>query len=171
MWVTYCWHGLAFVQIRNKIKWCKVWGVKLPCGLDWGTEWSIYIGSADLTVGSFGGTIFEWCKEEPNGLPTIVLVPYWFNEDSAGIAVISGTDPEASSVTYRIKETPEHGEVVLINPSSGTFRYTPKLHYSGVDVISVVANDGKEDGPEQALTLRIFGIADAPEMSVSGMLV
>ena len=69
----------AFVQIRNKIKWCKVWGgFKLPCGLDWGTEWSILIGSADLSVGTFGGTIFEWCNTEPNGLPQVTAKTYYF---------------------------------------------------------------------------------------------
>jgi len=118
----------------------------------------------DFSVGTFGGTIFEWCNHEPNTLPEVTVIVYDFFEDTAGSFKLQGTDSDGDKVTFRIKESAAHGEVVLNNPSTGAATYTPGLHWCGTDTITVVANDGKEDGSPQQLQLQVAPIADAPEV-------
>jgi len=130
----------------------------------WGSEWSIKLGGVDFSVGSFGGTIFEICNNEPNNLPEVTVVVYSFREDVTGSFVLLGTDADADKVTFRIQGSAANGEVVLNNPSTGAATYTPRLHWCGTDTITVVANDGKEDGPPQQLMLEVAPVADAPEV-------
>ena len=94
-------------------------GLKVPCGLTWGSEASLHIGSADLSVGTFGGTIFEWCNFEPNKLPVVNAVTFYFEEDTVGIRTLTGSDEDDDSLTFHLQQTPAHGEVVMINENKG----------------------------------------------------
>lgn len=128
-----------------------------------GSEWSILIGSADLTVGTFGGeswpgyfrdstsrftlasnrrpppltsfvafipgTIFEWCNTEPNGLPTVSDIVYYFNEDTPGVRKLEGSDPDGDSVTFQLVGTTEFGELLFTNPSQGAPEYRQMVEW------------------------------------------
>lgn len=112
------------------------------------------------------GTIFEWCNTEPNALPAVTDVVYYFNEDTPGVRKLQGTDPDGDSVKFELTGTTEFGELLFTNPSQGTFEYKPGLHFSGEDTLTVVANDGKENGPPRKIKLVTYGLADAPTIEV-----
>lgn len=93
--------------------------MKIPCGLAWGTEWSIHLGSAELTVGTFSGTIFEWCNFEPNELPTVDALEYYFLEDTSGRRRLQGSDPEGSSLSFHVETLPAYGELIWLSSTQG----------------------------------------------------
>ena len=57
------------------------------------------------------------------------------------VGTLSATDPEGDGVTFLLVTAPEHGAVILSDPGSGEFCYTPKAGYTGADRFRYVARD------------------------------
>ena len=81
-----------------------------------------------------------------NRAPSVGAIP----EASLSVAAQSGTrtvgtlratDPEGDAVTYLLVTAPEHGSVILTDPTVGTYCYTPKPGYTGSDRFRYVARD------------------------------
>ena len=156
----------AFVQVRDSIKWCKVWGISIPCGLDWGSEWSIYLGGVDFGIDGYAGTIFEWCNTKPNELPVVDPTDFYYVEDVRSTQTFGSTDADDDKVMFAITGSPAHGVATLLNPSTGTFVYRPNKHYSGTDTLVCTPNDGSDDGEATTVTLHVDPVADAPTVTV-----
>ena len=54
---------------------------------------------------------------------------------------LASSDPEGDAVTYLLVTAPEHGSVVLSDPATGEFCYTPRADYTGADRFRYVARD------------------------------
>ena len=84
--------------------------------------------------------------DEFNRAPSVGAIP----ENRLSVAAQSGirtfgtlasNDPEGDAVSYLLVSAPEHGSVILTDPASGAFCYTPKDGYTGSDKFRYVARD------------------------------
>ena len=63
------------------------------------------------------------------------------DEDVAVNAQLQAFDPDGDALTYSKLTGPFHGTVTGLNAATGTFTYTPSLHYFGPDSITFRAKD------------------------------
>ena len=84
--------------------------------------------------------------DEINRAPSVGAIP----EKRLSVAAQSGirtfgtlssSDPEGDAVSYLLVSAPEHGALILTDPASGAFCYTPKDGYTGSDKFRYVARD------------------------------
>lgn len=54
---------------------------------------------------------------------------------------ISGNDPENDNLYYLIVSYPKKGVIEMLDPASGTYKYTPNAKYTGRDSFSYVVRD------------------------------
>lgn len=66
------------------------------------------------------------------------------NEDKSGNVVLSASDPEGTSLSWRVYSGPANGSVSFSGSgSSRTFTYTPSSNYHGPDSFTVEVTDGQ----------------------------
>ena len=54
---------------------------------------------------------------------------------------LASSDPEGDAVTYLLVTAPEHGSVILSDPATGAYCYTPRADYTGADKFRYVVRD------------------------------
>jgi len=95
-----------------------------------------YGGTDTATV-----TIAFGLNHRPTAVDTIV-------SGGAGTPVsgtLVATDADGDALTFSITNSPAHGSVVLDNPATGAFTYTPAAGYVGPDIFYFKVNDGQVD--------------------------
>ena len=86
------------------------------------------------------------------------------SEDTPSAAVaISAADVDGDTLSYGVKAgaAPVRG-VVSFNQAAGTFTYTPNANVNGSDAFTIVVSDGRGGTTEQAVTVAIVPVYDAP---------
>jgi VCBS repeat-containing protein len=91
-------------------------------------------------------------------------------EDSASAATaIGASDVDGDTLAYSEKPGagPAHGSVSF-NQAAGTFTYTPAPNYNGSDSFTIVIDDGHGGTAEQAVSVTVTGVNDAPTAPANG---
>jgi VCBS repeat-containing protein len=91
--------------------------------------------------------------------------PAAFNEDNALAGTVRATDIESDALTYAVGTRPANGSVTV--NTDGSYVYTPKANYNGVDSFTVTASDGKGGTATQTVKLTINAVNDLPVVSAS----
>jgi hypothetical protein len=106
-------------------------------------------------------------NDPPQGISSTIQV----TEDTVFNGTLTATDPENDPLTYSVptptaspvpSPDPRLGTLSLLNPSTGTFRYTPKPNKTGTESIKFVVSDGKLKSAPATLTINIAPIPDSP---------
>jgi VCBS repeat-containing protein len=82
-------------------------------------------------------------------------------EDVAVGGTLSASDPNGSSVVFSIVTNGAKG-VVIVNPSTGAFSYTPGANLNGSDRFTYKVNDGTLDSNVATIDVSISPVNDAP---------
>jgi VCBS repeat-containing protein len=91
-------------------------------------------------------------------------------EDSASAATsIGASDVDGDTLTYSTKAGfgPANGSVSY-NQGTGTFTYTPVPNFNGSDSFTIVIDDGNGGTAEQAVSVTVTPVNDAPTAPAAG---
>lgn len=80
-------------------------------------------------------------------------------EDAALLVVLSGTDPESSSLSYATVALPAHGTLTGSPPN---LTYQPNSNYNGTDSFTFRVNDGQLNSAPVTVNLTITPVNDLP---------
>ena len=99
-----------------------------------------------------------------NQPPVAVAKSLTVDEDVVGSVVLSGTDPEGSTLTITISQPPAHGSVVC----TPTFAcaYSPQANYHGPDTFTYIATDGVLNSSEAVVAVTVVPQNDRPVVVV-----
>jgi VCBS repeat-containing protein len=103
--------------------------------------------------------------EAPNEPPVAADASFSATEDTAFSGSLNAIDPQGDALTYSVASQPANGSVVLDDPSSGAFTYTPNPGFNGVDTFTFLANDGEFDSETATATITVGAVNDAPSFS------
>ncbi len=81
-------------------------------------------------------------------------------EDREATVQFQGSDADGDSLTYRIVQSPEHGEIVQ---RAGLWLYNPVANFHGTDSFSYVASDGSADSQPTAVSVSVAASQDEVE--------
>ena len=81
------------------------------------------------------------------------------DEDEPVSVTLSGTDPDGSTLTYKVETQPAHGTLTGNAPK---LTYTPDKNYSGGDSFTFSVSDGKKTSALATVTLNIGDVNDVP---------
>ena len=84
------------------------------------------------------------------------------NEDTPLSGILVAADVDLQPLTYTIVNNGSKGNVVITNPSTGAFVYTPDPNANGTDSFSFLASDGLIDSNASTVTITINPVNDAP---------
>jgi hypothetical protein len=74
-------------------------------------------------------------------------------EDTAKAIVLTGSDPEGSSLTFSIVSGPSHG---ILSGTAPNLTYTPALNYHGPDSFTFKVNDGSLDSAVAMVSISVI---------------
>ena len=83
------------------------------------------------------------------------------DEDVAVTGQISATDVDGDTLSFTTTTAPQNG-VVVLNPSTGEFTYTPNSHHNGADSFIVTISDGNGGTTTSTVTIDVTPVNDAP---------
>ena len=90
-----------------------------------------------------------------NTPPTATGASLTTHANRALAATLTGADVDSDPLTFRIATNPTQGSLVLTNPLTGAFSYTPTANTLGTASFSFVANDGYIDSPPATVTISV----------------
>ena len=96
-----------------------------------------------------------------NTAPVAAAAAFIQDEDMTITGTVQATDVENTPLAYAVVTGPGHG-VLLLNPNTGAFSYTPAAHYFGGDSFSFKVNDGLADSNVATVTLTVNAVNDRP---------
>ncbi len=99
-----------------------------------------------------------------NDAPIASSLPYTLNQDATVDVVPSATDVDGDALTYTVLTRPTHGNLTLVG-SGPTQRYAPNPGYSGTDLFTYLANDGKTNSNTATVSFTVNAINHAPVAS------
>ena len=99
-----------------------------------------------------------------NGAPQVDSQTFTGNEDTNLSGQIIATDPENNTLTYSLVGQPANG-VITLNPTTGTFVYTPKANFNGPDSFVVTVTDDHGNTTTTTVGLTVTAVNDAPVVS------
>lgn len=79
------------------------------------------------------------------------------DEDTEVDILLSGTDPNDDSLTYKVVTKPAHG--TLSGPAP-FLTYTPSLNYHGPDSFTFISRDGQLQSSEATVTINVASVID-----------
>jgi VCBS repeat-containing protein len=82
-------------------------------------------------------------------------------EDIAVTGIVAASDIDGDALTYSVSTAAGHG-TATINPTTGTFTYTPAADYNGSDSFVVTATDASALSVEQTVNVTITPVNDVP---------
>jgi hypothetical protein len=85
-----------------------------------------------------------------NGLPVAFGQNVVTDVNTEVALELTGQDPEAGDLTFRVTVPPEHGTISGQPPN---LTYTPETDYLGVDAVFFVANDGIDDSAPAVISI------------------
>lgn len=109
----------------------------------------------EVTVGSG--------EENPpvNHAPVANAVNFETKVGTAYSGYLDGYDEDEDSLSYNIVSNPSHGTIVLSDPDTGAFTYTPSNDWYGTDTFRYDVNDGSGPSEEAIVTITV-NQADGP---------
>ena len=88
------------------------------------------------------------------------------------VGTLSATDTDNDALTYSIVSSPTKGSLILKNPSTGTFQYTPTANTDGVDSFTFKASDSSGVYSNVATVyIDINGINRAPLANAGSFII
>lgn len=96
-----------------------------------------------------------------NTAPIATAADFTQDEDVTITGTAQATDVENTPLAYAVVTGPGHG-VLLLNPNTGAFSYTPAANYFGGDSFSFKVNDGLADSNIATVTLTVNAVNDQP---------
>ncbi|KPA16706.1 secreted protein containing PKD domain protein, partial [Candidatus Magnetomorum sp. HK-1] len=97
-----------------------------------------------------------------NDLPVVSSNTYELAEDTPLQLTLVGNDVEESELIFEITESPQMGDIVLINTASGICVYTPFSQQYGSDQFSYRVYDGHDYSEPAQIELNIYSVNDLP---------
>jgi hypothetical protein len=97
-----------------------------------------------------------------NDAPTAASQLVTTDEDILATGILSASDVEGESLTYRLVSNGSQGTATLTDASTGAFSYTPNANANGTDSFTFNANDGSVDSNTATVTVTINAVNDAP---------
>ena len=80
-------------------------------------------------------------------------------EDTPKAIVLTGSDPEGSSLTYSVMSNPSHG---ALSGTAPNLTYTPALDYTGSDSFTFRVNDGSLNSATATVSITVQATNQAP---------
>ena len=93
------------------------------------------------------------------------------DEDTPVHGILSASDPNGDAITFSIVTQPARGTVVIDNPSTGAFTFTPALNRFGGDSFTFQATDGHETSNVATVSVTVNPVNDAPVAADSTLQV
>ena len=76
--------------------------------------------------------------------------------------VLAASDEEGDALIYSITSNGSKGTATVLNPVSGSYRYTPNANATGTDSFTFKVNDGQQDSNIATVSINITGVNNAP---------
>src|SRR5690606_15898626 len=118
-------------------------------------------GGTAISVVTIGVTPVDDVPLPINRAPVTADQNLTTDENVALNGAISASDPDGDALSYSISGAPAKGSVTL-NPTTGSFVYTPNTDYAGGDSFVVTVNDGKGGSTTSTVSLNVIPVNDAP---------
>lgn len=96
-----------------------------------------------------------------NDLPTANNSSFSTNEDTAYNSNVTSSDPDNDVLSFALVSNGSKG-VVVLNPTSGAFTYTPNANANGADSFTFRTNDGTGNSNTATVSVTIVPVNDAP---------
>lgn len=77
--------------------------------------------------------------------------------------LLTGSDPDADTITYAIVSQPANGTLTGTPPN---VTYTPNTNFNGTDSFTFKTNDGKVDSPAATIEIAVSAVCSAPVLTV-----
>ncbi len=94
-----------------------------------------------------------------NTAPVATAQSLTMAEDTALPFVLSGSDADGNSLTFRVTTPPAHG---LLSGTAPSLSYQPQPNFNGQDSLQFVANDGLVDSAPQTISIQVTPVNDPP---------
>lgn len=114
-------------------------------------------GLNDSAVATVSLTITA-VNDQAAGNPQAVTLP----ENSSRAIILTATDPDGDTLSYRIATAPLHG---ILTGSAPNVTYTPAPDYTGSDSFTFVVHDGTLDSEPASVSINIQPVNRAPVAS------
>ena len=98
----------------------------------------------------------------PNLAPIAVNTTLTAFEDTVFSGNMTSNDPNFDALIYTVLTQPTRGTLVLTNPATGAFTYSPFSNLNGPDSFTFKTNDGALDSNVGTLTINVTPVNDAP---------
>ena len=90
------------------------------------------------------------------------------NEDTPVAVTLTGTDTEATALTFAVSAPPAHGSLAGTAPN---LTYTPATNYHGADSFTFTVSDGESTSVPATISISVAPINDAPVASAQALAV
>lgn len=120
-----------------------------------------YSGSATINV-TINGT-----NDKPAASGGMLGV----TEDTPENGTLAGSDIDGDALTYSVATQAGKGNVVVTNPATGTFTYTPDANETGNDTFTFRVHDGMVHSDPATVAVTIASVNDAPVANDSSLSV
>src|SRR5439155_394828 len=106
-----------------------------------------YVGGDSFTFSAFDGSLYS------TGTVSITVLPVndapgagnqsvTISEDTATNLVLTASDADGDTLTFKILTAPAHGALSLLDTNTGAVTYRPATNYAGLDRFTFTAFDG-----------------------------
>ncbi|MGK7392936.1 MAG: Ig-like domain-containing protein, partial [Candidatus Cyclobacteriaceae bacterium M3_2C_046] len=109
----------------------------------------------DDTVNSNEATVTINVLEPPNTAPVATSQTMDTDSETPVVISLSATDDDGDDLSFEIVAVPDHGTLSEINAIDNSVTYTPDGIFTGQDVFTFIANDGKVNSNEATVTVNI----------------
>ncbi|MBU0481715.1 MAG: tandem-95 repeat protein [Proteobacteria bacterium] len=97
-----------------------------------------------------------------NAQPVAHNLAVTMDEDGTANFFLVASDQENDPLTYAIVAGPASGVLVLTDPRTGAYRYSPAPDFAGTDTFTYLANDGTVDSAPASVTITVNPVNDSP---------
>ena len=101
--------------------------------------------------------------EEVNAAPVALAAVVDATEDGQVKIQLKGTDIESSTLTYKVVDLPQNGQLV---GSGAALSYVPGKDFNGQDGFTFVVSDGELESASAKVGITVKPVGDAPKITV-----
>lgn len=87
------------------------------------------------------------------------------DEDVPLTGTLGGSDVDSASLTFSIVDQPADGTVVITDPATGAFTFTPAANFNGTTNFTFQISDGSATSGIATVTINLASVNDAPMAS------
>jgi len=96
-----------------------------------------------------------------NDAPLAFVSTVKMDEDIGYDGFVSASDIDNDPLTFNLLTNPSHGTVVIIDSSSGTYTYIPKVDFNGIDSFTFTSSDGMLSDTSK-VSIKVTSVNDPP---------